>query len=56
MPQKQHLPSASDKDQRMYEHMEKSELEEGRPLKRAKAIAAATVNQHHSEKDHSKDK
>ena len=56
MPQKQHLPSVSDKEQRMYEHVKKSELEEGRPLKRAKAIAAATVNKHHSGEDHPKGK
>lgn len=52
MPHKQHLPSVSDKEQRMYEHVKKSELEEGRPLKRAKAIAAATVNKHHSGEHH----
>jgi hypothetical protein len=52
MPKKQHLPSVSDKEQRMYEHIKESELERGRPVKRAKAIAAATVNKHHSEKKH----
>ena len=56
MPQKEHLPSVSDKEQRMYEHIKKSEIKEGRPLKRAKAIAAATVNKHHSEKGHAKGK
>jgi uncharacterized protein YoaH (UPF0181 family) len=57
MPQKQHLPSVSDKEQqRMYEHIKESELKQGRPTKRAKAIAAATVNKHHSEKGHAKNK
>ena len=54
MPQKQHLASVSDKEQRIYEHVRKSELDEGRPLKRAKAIAAATVNKHHGEEGHKK--
>jgi hypothetical protein len=48
MPQKQHLPSVSDKEQRMYEHIKESELKHGRPTKRAKAIAAATVVKHHN--------
>ena len=56
MPKKQHLPSVSDKEQRMYEHIKDSELEQGRPMKRAKAIAAATVNKHHNEKGHAKGK
>jgi hypothetical protein len=56
MPAKQHLPSVSDKEQRMYEHIKESELEQGRPVKRAKAIAAATVNKHHSEKAHPRGK
>jgi hypothetical protein len=54
MPKKQHLPSVSDKEQRMYEHIKESELEQGRPIKRAKAIAAATVNKHHNEEGHAK--
>jgi hypothetical protein len=56
MPQKQHLPSVSDKEQRMYEHIKKSELEQGRPTKRAKAIAAATVTKHHNQKKHKRGK
>jgi len=56
MPQKQHLPSVSDKEQRMYEHIKRSELRQGRPAKRAKAIAAATVVKHHNEKRHPKNK
>ena len=56
MPQKEHLPRVSDKEQRMYEHIKKSELEQGRPVKRAKAIAAATVVKHHNEKRHPRGK
>jgi len=56
VPQKQHLPSVSDEEQRMYEHIKESELKEGRPAKRDKAIAAATVNKHHSAKRHAKGK
>jgi hypothetical protein len=52
MPQKEHLPRVSDKEQRMYEHIKQSELEQGRSTAKAKSIAAATVNKHHSEKDH----
>jgi hypothetical protein len=52
MPQKEHLPAVSDKEQRMYEHVKASELKEGRSTKRAKAIAAATVNKHHGEEGH----
>jgi hypothetical protein len=51
MPQKEHLPRVSDKEQRMYEHIKKSELEQGRSKDRAKAIAAATVVKHH-QSDH----
>jgi hypothetical protein len=56
MPKREHLPSVSDKEQRMYEHIKESELEQGRRIKRAKAIAAATVNKHHNEKRHAKGK
>jgi hypothetical protein len=52
MPQKEHLPSVSDKEQRMYEHIKESEKEQGRSTERAKEIAAATVVKHHNEKDH----
>jgi hypothetical protein len=52
MPQKEHLPRVSDKEQRMYEHVKKSELEQGRSTAKAKAIAAATVVKHHNEDDH----
>ena len=52
MPQKQHLPSVSDKEQRMYEHIKQSELKQGRPTKRAKAIAVATGEKHHNTEHH----
>ena len=54
MPQREHLPSVSDKEQRMYEHIKSSELKQGRPAKRAKAIAAATVNKTRSKKGETK--
>jgi hypothetical protein len=39
------MPQAwSAKDERQYEHIKDSEKKEGRSLKRAKQIAAATVN------------
>jgi hypothetical protein len=52
MPQKQHLPSVSPKEQRMYEHIKESERKQGRSMKKAKSIAAATVVKHHNEEDH----
>jgi hypothetical protein len=52
MPQKEHLPSVSAKEQRMYEHIKASEQKQGRSTKRAKAIAAATVVKHHNEEGH----
>ena len=52
MPQKEHLPSVSDKEQRMYEHIKESEREQGRSTDRAKEIAAATVVKHHNKKRH----
>ena len=56
MPQKEHLPSVSSKEQRMYEHIKASERKDGRSMKRAKAIAAATVVKHHNEEGHPKSK
>jgi hypothetical protein len=50
MAEKTHLPSASDKEQRAYERIKEYELQPGRPTKRAKAIAAATVAKRHSQK------
>ena len=52
MPQKEHLPRVSDKEQRMYEAIKKSELDQGRSKDKAKEIAAATVVKHHNKKDH----
>jgi len=46
----------SDKEQRMYEHIKESELKQGRPTRRAKAIAAATVIKHHNQKSHTRSK
>ena len=56
MPQKEHLPSLSDKEQRMYEHIKRSEREQGRSVERAKEIAAATVVKHHNEEKHKRGK
>ena len=39
---------------RQYEHVKESELKQGRPTKRAKAIAAATVVKHHNATRHAK--
>ncbi len=44
MPEKEHLRGVGPKEQRQYEHIKESELKEGRSTKRAKQIAAATVN------------
>ena len=56
MPQKEHLPNVSDKEQKMYEHVKRSERQRGRSMKRSKAIAAATVTKHHNKKKHSSGK
>jgi hypothetical protein len=56
MPQKEHLPSVSDKEQRMYEHIKASERKQGRSVKDAKSIAAATVVKHHNTKKHTSSK
>ena len=50
--QKEHLPSVSDKEQRMYEHIKRSERRQGRSVERSKEIAAATVVKHHNEDEH----
>jgi hypothetical protein len=52
MAQKEHLPRVSDKEQRMYEHIKRSERRRGRSTDRAKEIAAATVVKHHDESKH----
>jgi hypothetical protein len=48
--------SWSDKDERQYEHVKESELREGRSTRRAKEIAARTVNKQRSKegRTHSK--
>jgi hypothetical protein len=56
MPQKEHLPSVSAKEQRMYEHIKASERKQGRSTDRAKSIAAATVVKHHNQEGHAKNK
>jgi len=51
------MPRAwTDKDERQYEHIKESEIDEGLPTKRAKAIAAATVNKRRSEEGRTKTK
>jgi hypothetical protein len=56
MPQKEHLPRVSDKEQRMYEHVKESERDRGRSEEDAKSIAAATVVKHHNESKHASNK
>lgn len=46
--------SWSDKDERQYEHIKKSEKDEGRSSERAKEIAAATVNKQRSKEGRTK--
>jgi hypothetical protein len=45
----------SAKRERQYEHIKESELKEGRSTKRAKEIAARTVNKERAEKGETKD-
>lgn len=45
MPGNKHLPGATPKENRQYEHIKQSELASGKPEQAAKRIAAATVNQ-----------
>jgi hypothetical protein len=45
----------SDKRERQYEHIKESELKQGRSTKRAKEIAARTVNKERAEKGETKD-
>lgn len=56
MPGKKHMAARSEKENRMYEHVLESEKDEGRSTKRAKEIAARTVNKYHSSKGHAKGK
>ncbi|HEY4413494.1 MAG TPA: hypothetical protein VGN06_10895 [Gaiellaceae bacterium] len=46
----------SDKRERQYEHIKESEREQGRSLKRAKEIAARTVNKQRAQKGEAKGK
>ena len=50
MPGKKHLPGATPKQNRMYEHIKASEISSGMPTKEAKSVAAATVNKYKSSK------
>lgn len=43
------MPRWTSKDERQYEHIKDSALEEGKSLNRAKAIAARTVNKQRRE-------
>lgn len=43
MPGKKHLPGATAKQQRQYEHIRDGELKRGRSAEEAKRIAASTV-------------
>jgi hypothetical protein len=43
------MPSWSNKDERKYEHVKESALESGKSEKRAKSIAARTVNKQRRE-------
>lgn len=43
------MPSWSNKDERMYDHVKDSEEKRGEPEKRAEEIAARTVNKHRRE-------
>ena len=45
------MPSWSRKDERQYEHIKESSEDRGRSEKRAKEIAARTVNKHRREED-----
>ena len=49
------MPQAwSDKRERQYEHIKDSERKQGRSLKRAKEIAARTVNKQRAQKGEAK--
>ena len=52
MPKKQHLPSVSDKEQRMYEHIKEDAQASGRYGNRAKEVAARTVMKLHKARGH----
>lgn len=50
MPGSHHVAGANAVENRMYEHIKKSELSRGRPESAAKRIAAATVNKKRAER------
>ena len=50
------ISKRDDKEQRMYEHVNESELDAGRSTKEAKSIAAATVVKQHNEEKHAPNK
>jgi hypothetical protein len=50
------MAARSEKENRMYEHIKESAKDEGRSTKRAKEIAARTVNKYHTSKGHAKGK
>jgi len=50
MPGKKHVRGATAKQNRQYEHIKESEKKQGRSTKRAKEIAARTVNKQKSKK------
>ena len=50
------MPKAwSEKDERQYEHVKESELDQGRSEKRAEEIAGATVNKQRSKEGRTKE-
>ena len=49
MPEGEHLRGATDKEQRMYEHIVEDAKKEGRYGDRAEEVAARTVMKHHGE-------
>lgn len=52
MPGKDHLSKRSSKESRMYEHIKESAEDRGESERRAKEIAARTVNKYHKEHRH----
>jgi hypothetical protein len=54
MPQKKHVKSVGDKEQRMYEHIKDSAEKSGRYGDRAEEVAVRTVMKHHKEEHHKK--
>jgi len=50
MPEKKHVRGVGEKEQRQYEHIKESAKKRGTSTKRAKQIAAATVNKERARK------